>query len=83
MWDKPREITGGVYRGNGYEIAHHGSGVTPETALRGWQSSSGHNSVIVNNGKWADVHWKAIGAAVSEHYAVVWFGKEADPAIGR
>lgn len=84
MWDKPREITGGAYRGNGYEIAHHGmGGVTPEGALRGWKNSAGHNSVMVNQGKWANAHWQAIGAAVSEHYAVIWFGKEADPAIGR
>lgn len=33
MWDKPREITGGAYRGNGYEIAHHGRGALPRKGL--------------------------------------------------
>lgn len=78
MWNKPREITGGVYTGNGYEISHRSSaGATPDSALRGWQSSPGHNSVIIEQNNWGP--WQAMGVAVYEQYAVAWFGREADP----
>jgi hypothetical protein len=81
MWDKPREITNGVYKGDGYENAAWNSGVmTAAGALEQWKSSPAHLDVILNRGIWANSQWKAIGAAVSAHYAVVWFGKETDPA---
>lgn len=81
MWAKPREITGGAYPGDGFEIAHSGSaGVTPESALSGWQTSPGHHDVMLNRGTWASMPWRAMGVAVTAHHALVWFGKEADPA---
>ncbi|NKB70497.1 MAG: CAP domain-containing protein [Candidatus Latescibacteria bacterium] len=81
MWDKPREISGGVYSGNGFEISAYNSRmITPQGALEGWQGSSGHHNVILNRDIWADSNWQAMGAAVSTHYAVVWFGMESDPA---
>ncbi len=79
MWSKPREITGGAYSGNGYEIAHGGSsGVTPEGALRGWRGSQGHHEVIINNGIWTTSKWQAMGVAITDRYALVWFGEVAD-----
>jgi hypothetical protein len=77
MWDKPRELTD--YPGDGYEIAAMSSGITANEALDLWRSSEGHHGVILNRGIWADVSWRAMGAAVSESYAVVWFGKEDEP----
>lgn len=78
MWNKPREITKNVYTGDGYEIAYASSGTaTAAGALSGWQSSSGHNAVIVERNGWGP--WQAMGVAVYEHHAVVWFGKEVDP----
>lgn len=80
MWDKPKEITQRHYIGNGYEIAAYSTGaITPEGALELWKGSSGHHNVIINRDIWVNSNWQAIGAAVSEHYAVVWFGTEADP----
>ena len=83
MHSKPRELTS--YQGKGYEICHFyappTSGVcTPEGALKGWQGSPGHNSVIINLGKWADNYWKAIGVGMYKGVACVWFGEEIDPA---
>ena len=79
MWDKPREITGRHYTGNGYEIAAWRSDrMQPEHAMALWRESRGHHDVILNRGMWSRVQWRAIGAAMSENYAVVWFGEESD-----
>jgi uncharacterized protein YkwD len=80
MWDKPRELSGGAYSGNGFEIATvtYGGQMTPEKALESWQGSPGHNDVILNRSTWADTRWQAMGVGISGHYAVVWFGKEYD-----
>ncbi|MBE2246304.1 MAG: CAP domain-containing protein [Candidatus Competibacteraceae bacterium] len=82
MWSKPRELTS--YTGNGYEIAC-GSNVccsnfvmTADYALESWQSSAGHNSVIINEGIWKKTKWNAIGIGLYKGFAVVWFGEEAD-----
>lgn len=81
MWDKPREVTKGVYDSDGYEIAYwHSASATPEAALASWQKSGTHDAVIRETGEWAGAHWRAMGVGVSGHYAFVWFGKAADPA---
>lgn len=77
MWSKPSELTS--YKGNGYEIAHWTSGVaTAEGALSGWKKSSGHNTVIINQGIWSSDPWQAIGIGMYKGFAVVWFGEERD-----
>lgn len=77
MWNKPKEIAG--YEGNGFEIAFWSSaGANATDALRGWQSSSGHNAVMVNAGIWKDMNWKAVGIGLDGEYSVVWFGVELD-----
>lgn len=77
MWNKPRELTG--YRGIGYENA--AAGITdPDEALASWQSSSGHDEVILNRGKWGSHPWRAIGADVHGGFAVLWFGEDPDLA---
>ena len=79
MWDKPREIAD--YQGDGYEIAfYHSIKASPEPALEGWKKSSGHNPLLVNSGIWKDMEWKGIGIGMHENVAVVWFGREEDPA---
>ena len=84
MWDKPKEITGGRYQGAGFEIWAWRSGqMTLEFALEGWKSSALHHDVLVNKGPWSKVTWRAAGAAVSQHYAVVWFGMDPDPDSSR
>ncbi|NBC29739.1 MAG: CAP domain-containing protein [Spirochaetes bacterium] len=81
MWNKPRELTD--YPGSGYEISYtHSAQADAAGALRSWQGSSGHNSVIVNAGVWESHPWGAIGVGIYGRYAVVWFGEERDPAGG-
>ena len=80
MLDKARELS--LYDANGYEIAVSYFGpkpLTPTQALSLWMASPSHNDVILNRGPWADAPWLAMWAAITEHYAVVWFGKEVDP----
>ena len=79
MWDKPREISNNVYSDNGYEIAYGSSGqASAAGALSSWQSSSGHNGVILEQGIWAGKKWPAMGIGIYEHHAVVWFGNATD-----
>ena len=79
MWSKPREITGGLYSGNGYEISGWGY-ISVEAMLAGWQRSYAHNSVILNQGIWANHPFKAMGVGVDleSKYFFVWFGEAAD-----
>lgn len=80
MWDKPKELTN--YTGAGFEIAAYSSNdMTSEKALDLWKNSIGHNNVVLNIDKWENSHWKAIGAAIYDGYAVVWFGAAEDPEL--
>lgn len=77
MWSKPSELT--AYKGNGYEIAFYSSGtVDTQKALNVWQSSKGHNNIILNKDIWSSSKFNAIGIGISDNYAVVWFGTEID-----
>ena len=88
MWDKPREITDNVYTGSGYEIAYGSFGINATAAgsLAAWQSSAGHNAVILNTGTWANfptaAGWPGMGMGIYEGYAVVWFGDAASDPNG-
>jgi uncharacterized protein YkwD len=79
MWDKPYELT--PYVEYGYEIACGAAGfdIDAGTALECWKGSPPHNEVILNQGIWSTDTWNSIGVGVYGGYAVVWFGKEADP----
>lgn len=80
MWDKPRELSGGRYKGNGFEISAGGGTrrVTPQWAIQDFSRSPAHNEVVVNGGQWSKP-WRAVGVGISEHYAVIWFGLDACP----
>jgi hypothetical protein len=80
MWNKPREITES-YDGNGYEIAYWNSqGAAPSSALDEWMSSTAHSDTILQRGIFSGTVWQAMGVAIDGDYAVVWFGKDPDPA---
>jgi hypothetical protein len=84
MWDKPKEITRGVYSSTGFEIVFWaGRRATPEDAMARWMASAGHQSVLLNRGIWVRSHWKAMGVAISAHHAVAWFGEEPDSGAPR
>lgn len=79
MWSKPREISQGVFTGNGYENAAAGyPNVT--AALNGWIGSSGHNAVMLNEGIWSSITWRSMGVGVGERYYFLWFSDRADTA---
>lgn len=82
MWEAPQR-TGTTYPGYGFEISASGYSNTGY-ALQGWQGSSGHDAVIVNEGIWANQTWNAIGIGVEMVPSIgriyhVWFGREQDP----
>ena len=78
MWDKPKEIGG--YTSPGYEIAYYSSaGASAVEGLAGWKKSPSHNPLIVNEGMWSNVNWKAIGIGLYKEYGIVWFGELDDP----
>lgn len=81
MWGKPGQISAGAYTGTGYEIAAGASpgSITPATALGLWQASTGHNQVLLSQGSWANLTWRAIGVGLFNGHAVVWFSDRADP----
>jgi uncharacterized protein YkwD len=77
MWDKPKEIAG--YNSPGYEIAYYSSrGATAEEGLVGWQKSPAHNPLLINEGMWSKVQWKALGIGIYKQYGIVWFGEAGD-----
>jgi hypothetical protein len=76
MWDKPREISRGAYTAQGFEIVcHDPGGMTAQAAMACWRRSRQHHDVLLNRGSWRDRPWRAMGVAVSAHYAVVWLGE--------
>lgn len=78
MWNKPKEIA--HYPGNGYEILYWSSGqATAADALKAWRQDAPHNDVIVNQGIWKNLTWRAMGVWVEDGYASVWFGEQTDP----
>lgn len=80
MWGKPKEITKNIYRANGYEIGGRGY-TSVADVLAGWQGSPGHNAVLLSQGNWANLTFKAMGAGVDSVSRVyyVWFSTDADP----
>ena len=81
MWNKPREITRGIYTDYGYEIAsaQWGKDITAQTALNLWKTSPDHNDVILEQDIWKGKKWPAMGIGISKNYAVVWFSNTTDP----
>jgi len=78
MWEKPGELTS--YPGYGYEIvAFSSDSITFSEALELWKKSENHLDLILNQGIWKDIKWKAIGGSINGNYAVIWFGEVTDP----
>lgn len=81
MRDKPGELTDDRYPHAGFEIvAWRSEAMTEAAALDIWRRSPAHYAVLVNDGVWDAIQWQALGAALSDEHAVVWFGREPDPA---
>lgn len=77
MMNKPAELTN--YDGFGFEITFYRNvDFDYKDVFNTWIGTEASNSVILNSGNWLDKDWKAIGVAISENFAVVWFGEEID-----
>lgn len=77
MWNKPRELTS--YMGNGQEIIlWENIPATPCGAFDLWRNFELTNNMLLNRGRWQENSWKAVGIAIYEGYASVWFGEVAD-----
>lgn len=75
MWVKPREISAGVYTGNGFELtADTGATQTAQDALNQWKGSPVHNAVILETGVWSGVGLRGMGTGVGSHFGILWFG---------
>ena len=82
MWNKPAQITNGVYRGSGFEIVYKSKSndeAVPSRAATFWENSSSHRSIILEQGEWSDQSFAVLGAGVYKKFAAIWFGKQADP----
>ena len=80
MLEKPKEIAG--YNGRGYEIAYYQlTGATALQSFVSWKKSSQHNPIMINEGLWANLKWKAIGIGIHQSYSTVWFGEDSDNAV--
>lgn len=84
MWNKPAELTD--YKDQGYEIVcsyweegNDAAQMDAPKALDTWKKSKHHNDIIINKDIWKKIEWNAIGICIYQQYAVVWFGKSADP----
>lgn len=79
MWDKPAEFSAGRMAEPGYEIvAHYTDPITAEVAVETWRGSPPHHAMMANLQNWRDTRWRSMGAAMSTHYAVVWFSTEVE-----
>jgi|GEM_PF-2044074 len=81
MWNAPQRL-GTAYPSIGYESAHGGPAgyqATAVSAMQDWQASSYHNDMLINRGMWQSRQWQAIGLAIYQNYAVLWFGEVPDP----
>jgi len=79
MWDKPKELTKYPYRG--YELSYFEEGIIQVDSLFSiWMSSDETKDMLLTNGNHSSKKWEAMGLAVGENYASVWFGQRADAA---
>lgn len=77
MLSKPAEITN--YPGPAYEIVYWESKeATPDIAFDQLRETAASQSIIINNNKWEEFSWNAVGVGISGGFAAIWFGEELD-----
>jgi hypothetical protein len=77
MLNKPKELTS--YGGSAYEIIYwENKQATADKSFRQWKETSVARSVISNYKNWEAYSWNAMGVAISEGFAIAWFGEEVD-----
>ncbi len=79
MYDKPAELT--QYKGKGYELVYYqNTQITSGLAFNAWKENASAKAMILQQGKYQDKNWQAIGVALFDGYASIWFGEKSDNA---
>jgi len=74
---KPAELT--KYSGEGHEICYWDSQpIQPDTVLKFWLTVTPARELILNQGKWGNFNWNAMGVGLFNGYASVWVGELRD-----
>lgn len=77
MHGKPAELT--QYRGKGYELVYYqNTQVTSGLAFNAWKENASAKNMILQQGKYEDKNWQALGVALFDGYASIWFGESTD-----
>jgi len=75
--NKPKELT--KYPGEGHEISYYGTeNLNPDTILNFWKSTEITRELLLNQKKWSNFTWKAIGIGLYKGYACMWVGDVMD-----
>lgn len=79
MYDKPYELT--KYKSKGYEAVYYeNTEITSGLVMEAWSRSEAVKDLILQRGKYQKMQWNAMGVAIFEGYACVWFGQLLDKA---
>ncbi len=76
---KAKELTD--YKENSFELLyfeHEDKVSIPDRAIKNWKGNPELNDFLSNKNDWKNLHWRAMGIAVSKRYAIIWLGTEKD-----
>jgi hypothetical protein len=77
MFEKPFELTG--YKSDGYELIYReNNNISVDQPFEMWTAYNSSRSMLICTDKWEDFEWYAIGVAVMDEYAILWFGQDPD-----
>ncbi|MCF8333624.1 MAG: SPOR domain-containing protein, partial [Bacteroidales bacterium] len=77
MYDKPYELTS--YRSKGHEVVYYrNKEENADSIFKNWQQDSLVRDFFLEKGVYQDKKWNAMGVAVFEGFASIWFGELAD-----
>jgi len=75
--NKPAELT--KYAGEGHEISYWDSEeLQPDTVFNFWLSIEPARQLLLNQEKWSNFNWQAMGVGLYKGYACVWVGETHD-----
>jgi len=75
--NKPKELT--KYTGEGYELTYAEIlSTNADTVFHFWKKIDEANEFLLNQGRWEEKTWRAMGVGIYKSYAVVWMGQRTD-----
>lgn len=76
--DKAKRVAG--YPVTAFEIYGWGNGRTPDSYVKGWSQSPGHNAVVIAPNDTWKLPWNALGCGITGSRASCYFGTILDPS---